>query len=93
MNKNFKVVCIDSNNRPNDIPISKWLVKDDTYTVTNAEYMNQQNKMLGFELAELDISKCFPYTRFAANRFRPFTKEDEAALVAVAELLEEFDYV
>ena len=85
----IKIVCIDSDNRPNEIPINLWVVKEDVYTVSKAEYMNIQNRLLGFELEELDINGCFPYTRFAANRFRPYTEADDKAMEAVENLLEE----
>ena len=90
--KGFKVVCIDASNRPNEIPTSLWVKKDDIYNVTNAEYMNMQNRLIGFELSELDISGCFPYSRFAYTRFRPYTKEDYKAIEAVKELLKELEY-
>lgn len=92
MESKFKVVCVDASNRPNEIPENLWVKKDEVYNVTNAEYMNLQNRLIGFELEELDISGCFPYTRFAYTRFRPFTKDDEAAIEAVKDLLEELDY-
>tara|TARA_R110001632_G_scaffold146924_1_gene263936 strand:- start:251 stop:541 length:291 start_codon:yes stop_codon:yes gene_type:complete len=91
MEINFKVICVDAANRPNEIPTSKWVEKDEPYTVIKAEYMNIQNGLLGFELAELDISGCFPYVNFASNRFRPYTKDDEAAMEAVKDLLLEID--
>tara|TARA_R110002167_G_scaffold174781_1_gene373722 strand:+ start:2324 stop:2602 length:279 start_codon:yes stop_codon:yes gene_type:complete len=85
----MKIVCVNAENKPNEIPNNLWVVKDEVYTVINAEHMNIQNRLLGFELEEIDISGCFPYTRFSANRFRPFTKQDEDALKAVESLLEE----
>jgi len=85
----FKVVCIDAGGRPNEIPNNLWVVKDEVYEVIKVEYMNIQNRLLGFELNELDISGCFPYTRFAATRFRPYTKDDKEAAEAVEQLLEE----
>jgi hypothetical protein len=88
---NFKVVCIDASNRPNDIPNILWIEKDEVYTVIKAEYMNIQNKILGFELAEKDLSDCFPYSCFVATRFRPYTKDDEAAIAAVKDLLLEVE--
>ena len=85
----MKVVAIDVSNKPNDIPNNLWIKKDEVYTVINAEHMNIQNGLIGLELEELDISGCFPYTRFAASRFRPFTKEEAEAEDAVKELLSE----
>ena len=46
----FKVVAIDDSNRPNDIPTSKWIKKNEVYTVLKMDYMNQQNRILGFKL-------------------------------------------
>jgi len=85
----MRVVAINVSNRPNEIPINLWIEKDSVYTVINAEHMNMQNRLLGLELEELDISGCFPYTRFAYTRFRPFTKQDADAEEAVKELLKE----
>jgi hypothetical protein len=83
----FKVICIDDTSRPNEIPTSKWIKKDETYTVIKAEHMNVQNRLVGFELAEIDINDCFPYTRFSSNRFRPVSEDDIKAEEAVKELL------
>lgn len=65
----FKVVCIDDRDRPGDVPNTKWVKKGKIYTVISIEKMNMQNGQIGFELEEIDLSDCFPYTRFAAWRF------------------------
>lgn len=85
----FKVVAIDDSNRPNDIPTSKWIKKDEVYTVIKMDYMNQQAGLLGFKLEEINIDDCFPYQYFSANRFRPLTEDDVRAEEAVKELLKE----
>jgi len=64
-----KIICLDDSNRPNDIPISKWIKRNEIYTLIRIDKMNMQNGELGFELEEIDLSDCFPYTRFAAYRF------------------------
>lgn len=84
----FKVIAVDVQNRPNEIPISKWLVKDEAYTVYQMDYMNIQNRILGFKIEEIDLSGYFPYQYFSACRFRPFSEEDKKAEEAVKELLE-----
>ena len=83
----FKVICINANNRPNEIPTSLWIERGAKYTVVNAEVMNLQNRLLGFQLSERDLTECFPYTFFAANRFKAFTEEDAQAEKEVEELL------
>jgi hypothetical protein len=66
----FKVICIHDEERPNDIPTSKWVVKGNEYTVITMERMNMQGGKIGYELEEIDLAKCcFPYTRFGAWRF------------------------
>lgn len=65
----FKVICIHDEDRPNDIPTSRWVVKGEEYTVIKVERMNMQGNAIGYELEEIDLSPCFPYTRFGAWRF------------------------
>ncbi len=85
----FRVVAINTQGRPNEIPTSKWIEKDEVYTVIQMDHLNVQGKLLGFKLEEINIDDCFPYQYFSANRFRPFSKEDAEAEEAVKKLLEE----
>ena len=85
----FKVVAINTQGRPNEIPTSQWIEKDEVYTVLQMDYMNMQGRMLGFKLEEVNIDNCFPYQYFSADRFRPFSEEDAKAEEAVKKLLEE----
>ena len=85
----FKVVAINVQGRPESIPTSKWIIKDEIYTVSQMDYLNIQGRLLGFKLEEINIDDCFPYQYFSADRFRPFTKEDAEAEEAVRKLLEE----
>jgi len=66
---NFKVVCINDSDKPEDIPSSKWVKKDQIYTVIEVSKMRMQGNLLGYKLAEIDLDSCFPYQYFAANRF------------------------
>jgi hypothetical protein len=65
----FQVVCLDSKNRPNDIPSSRWVVEGQTYTVIKVGKMLIQNGLVGFKLQELNIDEFYPYQFFAASRF------------------------
>lgn len=65
----MKVICVNDSNRPNEIPTSKWIKKDQEYTVINAIKCNIQGGILGFELEEIDLKGCEPYLYFAAHRF------------------------
>jgi hypothetical protein len=79
----FKAVCLDDSNRPDGIPTSKWLVKNGVYTVIKVDHMNMQGRILGFQLEEIDLSDCFPYTYFAASRFG--VPVDQEAFIAALE--------
>lgn len=63
----MKVKCINDSNRPNDIPTSKWIIKDKVYTVIN-EYSDTVNGHKGYELSE--VAPDPPYYGYSAHRFR-----------------------
>ncbi|MDP2692723.1 MAG: hypothetical protein Q8O88_03745 [bacterium] len=89
----MKVECIDASNRPNDIPVSKWVVKGQEYTVIKAAKLTMQGGILGFQLAEIDLSDCVPYLYFATSRFKEkepaVEKKEEKEKSEVEELVEE----
>lgn len=87
----FKVVCLDDSNRPNDIPLNKWVKKGETYTVIKVDYMNMQGRIIGFQLQEVDLSGCFPYTHFGAWRFA--IPINPASLIKVESKVEEEEAV
>ena len=73
----FSVICINSSNKPNDIPISQWIVKGKEYFVIEVGKMNIQGGILGFKLAEVNLDGCAPYQFYAASRFRLPVKDKE----------------
>jgi len=79
----MKVVCINSSNRPKQIPPEKWIEEGKTYTVISTTVMNIQRNKIGLKLAEIDLGQsCFPYEYFDADRFAmaaetPVLKEAE----------------
>jgi hypothetical protein len=90
MNIRFKVVCINDKNRPDGIPINRWVKKDQVYTVIEVARLNIQGGMLGFKLEEINIDDCFPYQYFAAFRFLPLLpKKDDWIEETLDRLLEE----
>jgi len=66
--------CINDNCKPNEIPQSKWLVKDNKYHIQHIFYHPQQG-IQGCEIVEHDISDCFPYVSYRLDRFA-FTEEN-----------------
>jgi hypothetical protein len=67
----MKVICINDKNRPSDIPISKWIVEGEMYTVVKVMKCNAQGGIYGFQLEEVDLNGCEPYLYFVSDRFSP----------------------
>jgi len=60
---------IDAKNRPNDIPLSKWLVYDDDVHITYVTRCLPQN-VLAFSIYEKPLDEtCAPYEYFTSTRF------------------------
>lgn len=74
----IKCTCIDDTFRPNEIPITKWVMKGQQYHINHVFYHPQQG-VQGVELVEFDISDCFPYVSYRLTRFG-FDKENLAKL-------------
>ena len=85
----MKVICINDSDRPNEIPISKWVVNGKIYTIVKAWHIRQRPGTYGLELKEIDLSGCFPYLYFSANRFAPTIQEDEIEQVLKNAISEE----
>lgn len=89
----MRVICINDSDKPNDIPLSKWVKKDEVYTVIEIARLNMQAGMLGFKLEEINLDDCFPYRYFAASRFAPLapTKREwaEEVLKKISEEIEQ----
>lgn len=66
----FEVVAINDKDRPNEIPLSKWIKAGKTYTVIRIAKMAIQGGY-GVQLEEIDLSDCRPYDFFGAHRFAP----------------------
>jgi len=68
----MKVICIDANNKPKNVPIEEWIEEGNTYTVTKIVKMGLQKETYGFLLKEIQLSnKSFPYELYDALRFLP----------------------
>tara|TARA_R110001606_G_C14975992_1_gene603780 strand:+ start:201 stop:461 length:261 start_codon:yes stop_codon:yes gene_type:complete len=66
----MKVICINDQNKPAEVPSSKWIKKGNKYTIIKVEKMLMMPGTFGVELEEIDLSDCFPHTRFNSNRFK-----------------------
>ena len=65
---NVEVVCINDKNRPNEIPLSRWIKKDTTYHIIEVCKLNMQG-IYGCKLAEINNDDLFPYQYFRLDRF------------------------
>lgn len=62
-----EVLCLDASNKPNEIKISNWIVKDRKYTVIATAKIFATNE-LGYKLAEVD-TECPEYPFYKSTRF------------------------
>ncbi len=68
----MKVICIDADNKPKNVPVEEWVQEGDTYTVTSIVRMGLQKDTYGFLLKEIQLSsRSFPYELYDATRFLP----------------------
>ena len=76
----IKCLCVNDDNKPNQIPQEKWLEKGKEYTLAFTMTVLPQ-KQLAFQVEEIDLDdSCSPYTWFLANRFT-FREEDLQKLI------------
>lgn len=67
----MRVVCVNSEGRPDRIPVDNWVRKGNFYTVKRAVTLAIGNR-LAFELEEIKLTEeHFPYEFFSAERFVP----------------------
>ncbi len=68
----MKVICIDADNKPKNVPVEEWVQEGDTYTVTRIVRMGLQKDIYGFLLKEVQLSsKSFHYELYNSSRFLP----------------------
>ena len=72
-----RVRCIDDSARPESIPLSYWIKKDNYYNIINS--FRDMNGVELVQLLEIDLTKLgTSYKGFASSRFAPIeTKKDE----------------
>ncbi len=85
----MKVIAIDASSKPETIPNNLWIVEGNEYTVIKIDKLNMQGGIEGYQLEELDLYGCFPYTHFSAKRFVPSEQLNAESEAFVEELLAE----
>lgn len=73
----FKVICINDQNKPKEVPESSWVVYGERYTVIKVDLLSS-HKTIGFKLQEINLpDDAFPYEYFDAQRFIMSDDEEE----------------
>ena len=68
----MKVICIDADKKPKNVPIEEWVKEGEMYNVTRIVRMGLQKKTYGFLLKEVQLSsRSFPYELYDSSRFLP----------------------
>ena len=68
----MKVICIDADKKPKNVPVEEWVQEGDMYTVTRIVRMGLQKDTYGFLLKEVQLSsRSFPYELYDSSRFLP----------------------
>lgn len=66
---NLEVTCINDKNRPNEIPVNRWIKEGKTYHIIEVTKLNMQQGIYGCKLAEINNDDLFPYQYFRLDRF------------------------
>lgn len=80
----MKCIAIDVNNRPNEVPVSRWIKQGQEYTIVKVMKMMNQG-IYGVKLEELNNDDLFPWSYFGLYRFGILVPEIEE-LIATGEL-------
>ena len=68
----MKVICIDADKKPKNVPIEEWVKEGEMYNVTRIVRMGLQKDIYGFLLKEVQLSsRSFPYELYDSSRFLP----------------------
>lgn len=73
----MKVICINDKDRPNEVPLNRWIKLNEEYTITKIMIMKTQGNIGGVKLAEINNDDLFPWTYFRLDRFAVNEKELE----------------
>lgn len=64
----IECICIDSKNKPEEIPLGRWIQEGFKYHITHVFYHPDQG-IQGCTLHEVRLTGCLPYTSYRLSRF------------------------
>lgn len=83
----MRVICIDSEGKPGNIPSDEWIKEGEIYTVIQIDRMGLQHGKIGFKLKEVTLTEdSFPFEFYDAERFRPI--DPQTILETVQQMFE-----
>lgn len=66
----MRVLCINDNGKPDEIPASKWVKAGEPYTVIDViKCVAQPGQPFAYVLGEIDLTGCGFYKGFGSHRF------------------------
>lgn len=71
----IRALCIDEEDKPQQIPQEKWVIENEVYQITYIFIMANQGFIRGCEIAEHDISNHAPYNCYRLSRFAIFEED------------------
>lgn len=92
INMEVPCICINSKNRPKEVPARMWISEGMEYTITHVAVMLRQNRLQGVLLKEVQLKDCDPYEYYAMNRFA-VRLQDLEKLVELISLCSELNHV
>jgi hypothetical protein len=86
----IKCLCVNAKNKPSGIPIEKWVVEMEQYSVISM--IRDKDGKLGIQVSEIDLDEtCKPYEMFDIRRFA-FRGQDITALQELGQVCSEIDW-
>lgn len=89
---NIQVICINAKDRPNEVPVTRWIKEGETYHIIQIDKLTAQGGIFGCKLAEIDNDDLAPYQYFRLDRFAvPLLLENEDEIlnqIGISELEE-----
>lgn len=69
---NPRCICINDKDKPNEVPSSKWVIKDNIYHITEISNHPLQGGIHGCKLQEVNLNGCSPIEYYKLSRFAIF---------------------
>lgn len=66
---NIPVICINDKDRPNEVPLNRWVKLGEKYHIVQLDKLNAHGGIYGVKLAEINNDDLAPYQYFRLTRF------------------------